>query len=515
MSELIPVSSIGRAAALGVTTATADGLLGTAALAAGPKKGGTLSMGLGGGQSTDSLDPALAASQVPILYAMTMGDRLADISPSGKVVNRLAETIESTPDAKVWSFAIRKGVEFHNGRTLTPQDVLKTIQRHADKKSKSGAFGLLQGIDSMRVDGERFEVTLSTPNADFPFLVAGFHLEIQPDGGMDQPDAGVFAGPYKLKAFRPGVRLTLEKFENYWDSGIGHFAEIDILVINDSTARNSALRAGQVQMINLVEPRVANFLKRTAEVIVAPTSGRGMNVFNMFCDTPPFDNNDLRMALKLAIDREALLAKVLAGYGSLGNDMPVNAAYPLFDTTIPQRSYDPDKAAYHYKKSGHSGSILLRTADTAFPGAVDAASLFQQSAKKAGINIEIKREPNDGYWTEVWNAKPFSASFWDGRPTQDLMYSIAYLSDASWNDTHFRRADFDKIILQARGELDQAKRKELYREAGLMIRDTGGLINPMFNQFIDAYDHTKIAGWVPNPNQDMMNGLAGVLFWQA
>jgi len=506
---------LGRAVALGVAAPFASSLLATAVQAAGPKKGGTLQMGLGGGESTNSLDPGLDLSQVPFMYMSTMGNMLTTISSKGEVEPSLAESWDSSPDAKTWTFKIRKGVEFHNGKSMTPDDVLKTLQRHSDKNSKSGALGIMQGIDSMKVDGDGLVVTLKSPNADLPYLMADYHLIIQPDGGMDKPDAGIFTGAYKLKSFEPGVRVVMEKFPNYWDSSVGHFDAVEIIVINDATARNAALQSGQVQMVNQVEPKVAGLLKRGKNITVAAAAGHGFYCFNMFCDTAPFDNNDLRMALKLGIDREEMVKKILAGYGSVGNDMPVNSSHPLFDSSIPQRKYDPEQAKHYYKKSGHTGTVLLRTSDAAFPGAVDAAALFQQSAKKAGINIEIKREPNDGYWNDVWNKQPFSASYWGGRPTQDQMYSTAYISTADWNDTRFKDPKFDKIIMDARAELDAAKRKELYSEAGKMIRDTGGLINPMFSDFISAYRNDKVTGWVDNPNQDMMNGLAAVKCWQA
>lgn len=169
-------------------------------------------------------------------------------------------------------------------------------------------------------------------------------------------------------------------------------------------------------------------------------SGRGHYVFIMHVDTAPFDANELRLALKYAINRQDMVDKILRGFGGVGNDFPINAAYPLFDASIPQREFDLAKAAEHYKASGHDGSpILLRVADGAFPGAVDAAALFQQSAQAAGIPLEIKREPNDGYWSEVWNVQPFCASYWGGRPVQDQMYTTAYLSTADWNDTRWKR----------------------------------------------------------------------------
>jgi peptide/nickel transport system substrate-binding protein len=265
-------------------------------------------------------------------------------------------------------------------------------------------------------------------------------------------------------------------------------------------------------MINRVEPKIVDLVKRLPGVTIRAASGRGFYPFNMFCDTAPFDNNDLRMALKLAMDREEMLTKILRGYGEVGNDMPVNKAYPLFAGDFEQRKFDPEKAAAAYKKSGHSGSILLRTSDVAFPGAVDAAQLYQQSAAKAGIKIEIKREPGDGYWTEVWNKQPFSLSYWGGRPTQDQMYSTAYLSTADWNDTRWKRPEFDKMVLSARGELDEAKRKKIYRDMGEIMRDEGGLIVPFFNQFVDATGK-GVEGWVDNPAQELSNGHALIECW--
>jgi peptide/nickel transport system substrate-binding protein len=261
-------------------------------------------------------------------------------------------------------------------------------------------------------------------------------------------------------------------------------------------------------MINRVEPKVVDLVKRLPGVSIENVSGRGFYPFNMFCDTAPYDNYDLRMALKLAMDREEMLQKILRGYGDVGNDYPINKAYPLVPEGIEQRKFDPDKAAEFYKKSGHSGSILLRTSDVAFPGAVDAAQLYQQSCAKAGIKIEIKREPGDGYWSEVWNKKPFSLSYWGGRPTQGQMYSTGYVSTADWNDTRFKNEKFDKMLYAAQAELDETKRKQIYHDMAVLIRDQGGLIVPFFNQFIDAVATDKVNGWGKNPQGEMMDGYA-------
>lgn len=502
---------LGRAAVLGVSAVAANSLLGTAARAQAPQKGGILRAGMQGGAATDSLDPATWASQVPYFFGRQWGEQLAQISPEGEMKPALATEWGASDDAKVWTFKIRKGVQFHNGQEMKPADVVATMERHSDANSKSGALGIMGGIESVKADGDTVVFTLKEPNADLPYLMDDYHLMIQPNGGKDNPTAGIGTGPYKVTVNEPGVRLGGEKFASYWRDDRGHADQIEIIIINDATARTSALQGGQVDMINRVEPKIVSLIKRLPGVTIQNVAGKGHYVFIAHCNTAPFDNNDLRLALKYAMNREEMVKTILQGYGSVGNDTPINKAYPLF-TEIEQRPYDPDKAAFHFKKSGHEGSVLLRTSDVAFPGAVDAAQLYQQSCAAAGITIDVKREPGDGYWSEVWNVQPFSTSYWGGRPTQDQMFSTAYYSKADWNDTRFFNPDFDKMLFAARAELDPAKRTQIYHDMNVLVNETGGVIVPMFNDFIDATG-PKVGGWVPDGNQEMMGGYALSKCW--
>ncbi|ESX56931.1 ABC transporter substrate-binding protein [Mesorhizobium sp. C416B] len=478
---------------------------------AGPVRGGTLKAGMVGGATTDSLDPAVWTSNVPTFLGRHWAEQLVEVSPSGKVEPALAEAFSSSPDAMVWTFKIRKGVQFHDGKEMTPADVVATLERHSDAKSKSGALGLLGAIDKISAVNQDVVISLKAPNADFPYLMADYHLMIQPNGGKDNPTAGIGTGPYHFTVNEPGVRHVGERFANYWRTDRGFADRIEIIIINDSSARMAALQGGIVDIVNRVEPKVVDLIKRAPGVTIRDVAGRGHYLFAAHCNTAPFDNKDLRLALKYAIDRQEMVDKILMGYGSVGNDTPINKSYPFF-TDAEQRSFDPDKAKFHFKKSGYDGAITLRTSDVAFPGAVDAAQLYQQSAAKAGITLDIRREPGDGYWAEVWNKQPFCASYWAGRPTQDQMFSTLYYSKADWNETRFFRDDFDKMLLAARGELDQEKRKKLYADMNEILRDDGGAIIPMFNDFIDATG-PRVGGWVDDGNQEMMGAYALSKCW--
>ncbi|HEX9858004.1 MAG TPA: ABC transporter substrate-binding protein [Paracoccaceae bacterium] len=508
-------SFLNRTAAFGLTAALGTSLLPTGARAQEPKKGGVLKIGLGGGETTDALDPGLADGPGAFAVGRQWGDTIVNVSPTGEIEPRLAESFEGNEDGTVWSFKIREGVTFHNGAPMTVDDVVATFKRHSDQESKSGAYGIMQGISDIKADGGNVVFTLATGNADLPYLLSDYHLIVQPGGGIDDPNAGIGTGPYKLVTAEPGVRYMFEKNTADWDTTRGHYDGVEMIVINDATARSSALQSGQVHIINRIDPKVAKLLGRSPGVNVKNVSGRGHYVFIMHTNTAPFDNKDLRLALKYAIDRQEMVDKILDGFGGIGNDIPINAAYPLFDETLEQRPFDLEKAAEHYKASGHDGSpIILRVADGAFPGAVDAAALFQQSAAKAGIPLEIKREPDDGYWSDVWNVQPFCASYWGGRPVQDQMYSTAYLSTADWNDTKFNNPEFDALVLEARAETDLARRKELYGKIARILHEEGGVICPMFNDFIDAHSDA-ITGWVEDPNYEMMGGFASSKTWMA
>lgn len=508
-------SFLARSAAFGATAVVGSSMLAGKAQAQEPKKGGILKMGLGGGESTDTLDPGLADSKVAGAVNRQWGDMLVRVTPDGQLEPRLAESFSANADATEWTFAIRQGVKFHDDSDMTADDVVATLKRHSDENSKSGALGIMQGISEITTDGQNVVLKLATGNADLPYLLSDYHLVIQPKGGVDDPNTGIGTGPYKLTSAEAGIRYVFEKHAADWDTTRGHYDGVEIIVINDSTARNSALQSGQVHMINQVDPKVAKLLGQAPGVQVTNISGRGHYVFIMHTNTAPFDNKDLRLALKYAINRQELVDKILDGFGGVGNDIPINAAYPLFDETLEQRPFDLAKAAEHYKASGHDGSpIELLVADGAFAGAVDAATLFQATAKEAGIPLEIKKVPDDGYWSDVWNVKPFCASYWEGRPVQDQMYSTAYISTAAWNDTKFNNAEFDALILQARAELDQVKRKELYAQIARILNEEGGVICPMFNDFISAHSDT-VAGWENDPNFELMGGFASQKTWFA
>ena len=501
-----------NATAAGIALPAALSMAGNA-MASTPKSGGRLRHGMGYGSTTDSLDPGTYENSMMTATGYGYGNHLTEVDADGVLKPELSESYEPSADAKTWVFNLKKGVEFHNGKTLTADDVIATFNYHRGEDSKSAAKGLLTAVTDIRKDGDdKVIFELEAGNADFPFIVSDYHIVILPskDGVVDA-NAGIGTGGYIIEKFEPGVRTLFKRNPNYFKEGRAHFDEVEILSILDVTARQNAIMNGDVDIIDNVDPKTVALLARVPSLEILQTTGTQHYTFPMRLDVAPFDNYDLRMALKLSVKRQELLDKILLGHGKIGNDIPVSAAMPFLNTDLAQREYDPEKAAEHYKKSGHSGTIQLSAADAAFAGAVDAAQLIAASAKDAGIDIEVVREPSDGYWSNVWNKKGWCACYWGGRPTQDWMYSAAYTSDTEWNDTSWKDTDsaksFNDIVVAARSETDDAKRQSQYFEAQQLLHDDGGLILPMWANYIHA--HSKklahgpdvAANWIDDGNK--------------
>ncbi len=487
---------LGGTALLGASAALAPGLLGTAR-AQGPQRGGHLKLGMDGAAATDSLDPATYTATYIQVVGYQWGNCLVELDEKVRPIPELAESWEASADAAVWVFKLRKGVTFHNGKEMTAADVVYSVNHHRGPDSKSGAKGYLEVIKEVEATG-KYEVTfeLETPSADLPYVLSDYHVLIVPEGSDFTKPIGT--GPYVIESFEPGVRTLAKRNPDYWKEGRAWADSVETLALNDLTARTSALQTGAVHFINRLDPKTVNLLERAPGVLVINVPSAGHYTFVMRCDTPPFDDNHLRLALKWGIDRDELVDKILRGFGRVGNDHPIPDFDPFFNAELPQRGFDPDKARFHFEKSGHEGPVQLHIADAAFTGAVDAAQLYAQHLAKAGIELEVVREPNDGYWSNVWMKKPFVGSYWGGRPTADLMFSVAYKSDAPWNESFWKRPEFDKLLIEARAELDLERRRQLYWEMQKMVWEDGGEIIPMFNNYLfGARDN--VDGFVPVP----------------
>ncbi|HWK44557.1 MAG TPA: ABC transporter substrate-binding protein [Stellaceae bacterium] len=504
---------MGRAAALGVGAALLSSMVPDLAMAAdAPRKGGVLRLGMGGGSTTDSLDPRTYDESVALACGFALFNTLIENGPDNKPIPSLAESWEAKPGAAEWIFTLRKGVTFSNGKAFTADDAIYSLNLHRGA-SKSGASAQMKSVtDIKKLDDNKIQVTLASGDADFPYIFTDYHMHMVPDGFTDFSKP-IGTGAFELVSFDPGVRIVFKRTREFWKTGRGHLDGLEITVINDSSARLNALISGQVDAINRLDPKAIATVKKSSKLEVVQAPGGWFPIISMFIDAEPYSNVDVRQALRYGLNREAVLKTMFAGYGTLGNDHPIPKGDPYHNPNLPQIAYDPDKAKFHFKKAGLSNpTILLSASDAAFGGAVDMATLFQANAAKADIKIDVRKEPADGFFTNVWLKKPFVTSYWGGRPSATQMLSVAFKSDAPWNETHWKRPDFDKLLSDAKSELDEAKRKDYIWTMQKMLHDEGAAIIPVFRDWLDAHS-SKVGGLTPHSGFDMDNGLVAEKIW--
>ena len=502
------------AVAGGVSLAAAGTMFSSAARAE-PKKGGNFRAGLGHGATTDSFDPATWAHGMNFAWGKGLtGAPLVRIDQKANVVPYLAESFEPADGAKKWVFKIRKGATFHNGKTVTADDVVATINYHTGADSKSPGKALLANLTSVKADGADTVVfELSGPNADFPYLLSAYQFPILAAEGGKVDLSGLGAGPYVKADFQPGVKATFTRNPNHFADA--WFDSVEQLSIIDPAARTNAYLAGEVDFIDRADLKTIDLLKNAPDTEIYNVSGYQHYTAPMFCDAAPFDKVEVRQALKWAVNRQELVDKVLFGYGKVGNDTPLASSIKFATNPEPAYTYDPDRAKSLLAKVGMSNlKVDLSASDAAFGGSVDAALLQAEHAKAAGIEINVIREPNDSYWDNVWLKKSWCHCYWGGRPTADMFFTISLAADAAWNDSHWKHPRFNELLLAARGETDDAKRAGMYAEMQQLVHDDGGQQVLMFSNYVGALG-TKVVHGELNSDLDSDGGYMYDRWWFA
>jgi len=493
---------IARMTALGVASSAMGGLIVSAdALAETPKRGGRVKLGWYTHSANDTLEPARLTTSLDFQRAYTVMNTLVRWDRELKPIPDLAVEWDAEQSGKIWNFKLRQGVTFHNGKDLTPNDVIFSIQQHLGDDSKSIIKAWLAGITDMKAVGnDTVRITLDAPNADLPMYFGDMHSAIHPEGHTDWDNA-MGTGPFKLKSFKPGVGMLAVRNENYWDEGRPYVDEIESFGIGETAARLNALLAGDVHFICRIDPKTVDLIKQHPTSAFEPTSSARHVTFPMLADREPFANDDLRLAMKYLADRESMLNVVQQGHGSIANDVSLGPNDRYYCRELEQRVYDVDKAKFHLKKAGYESgfSYDLHTSEAAAgTTAPDLAVHFRETAAAAGADINVVKHPADGYWSAVWMKQNFCMSNWFPRPTADLRFSLCNLSDANWNEGAYRDPKVDELVLKARGTLDGPERAAIYCDVQKILHDKDGRIIPLFIDFLDARSQ-DLKGYVSHP----------------
>jgi peptide/nickel transport system substrate-binding protein len=490
--------ALGWLGAMGIGSLAVGSLIGTSsqAFAATAQKGGHLRIAGYAQSAKDTLDPARAVYSNDYMRLTTFYNALTRLDENGNATPDLATEWIANENATQWRFNLRKGVQFHNGKSFGADDVVYTLLRHKDPATGSSAKALLDPVTSVRADGKHSVVIdLNAPNADLPVVLSTYLFVIIADGTTDFSTANG-TGPYKVKEFSPGIRSIGERNQNYhrdvWVDSIEHFA------ITDSIARANALRSGEIDLAVKLDPNTLKDIEASDDASIFRTPCPRFSELVMQIDKAPYDNKDFRNALKWMFDRERLLKTVFKGYGKIANDHIFHPNSEYYNNELEQRNLDIDRAKSLLKKAGMAGATVDLHVSPASTGSVDMGLMLQQSAAQAGLTINLKKEPADGYWSNIWLKRAFFGAEWNARPVYDMNLSLSFLSEGKWNESHIKNETLDSRIHEARATVDPGKRKELYGDVQRIIYDEGGNIIPVFVDYLDGVSN-KVKGLKPVP----------------
>lgn len=467
-----------------------------------PKYGGRIRVATVSSSTADTLDPAKASLSTDYarLYMLYGGLTRYDEKLDAQLF--LAESIDSE-DQITWQIKIRSGITFHDGKSLTSADVVYSLLRHQDPKVASKAAVIAAQFSDVKTTGPlSLSIQLTGANADLPVIFASANFLIVQDGYTNFQTA-VGTGPYQLKDFNAGVRTLVEKNPNYWQEGKPYLDEIELIGISDESSRVNALLAGDIHLVTALNPRSTKRIRKSGTHDVMQTeSGLYTNLI-MRQDAFPTNNPDFVLGMKYLFDRELIKRALFRGYASIANDHPVPPNHKYYAADIPQRSYDLDKATFHLKKAGMIGARLPIFASPAAEGSVDMAALLQLRGIEAGFKLAINRVPADGYWSNHWMKHPLGFGNINPRSSMDVLFSLFYKSDAPWNESGWSNPKFDQLLVAARGEGDQQKRKQMYTDMQYLVSQHCGVGIPVFLNLIDGFDK-RVKGLTAIPTGGLM-----------
>lgn len=474
-----------------------------------PKRGGTLRVGVTGGGASDTLDPHSPVASPDIARVRNLYEPLVDRDAEYEMEYLVAERLEPSPDARAWTATIRDGIRFHDGRPVTPDDVVATFARIMDPDDPKSGAASLSMLDRVVPKGDRqVEFHLNEASAVFDDYLGQYSLGIVPaDFDLDDP---IGTGPFRAREFTPGLQSRFVRNPHYWRPDRPYLDELVLINFTEDDARINALLASQVDAIDQVPVSLVEVLRSDERMRILSSETGTWLPFTMRVDRPPFDDVRVRQAMRLIVDREQMINQVLSGQGRIGNDLyaPFDPAYAA---ELPQRRQDIAEARRLLAEAGQSNLTVELVTAPIQAGAVEAAQVFQQQAKAAGVNVVLNRVDTTTFYGDNYLKWDFAQDFWYTRNYLPQA-SNGSLPDSPYNETHWQDPEYLDLVARARSTTDERERTRLLKQAQRIEYERGGLIVWGFMNQVDAYQ-VYVAGLVPDRTGLPLSGYSFDRVW--
>jgi peptide/nickel transport system substrate-binding protein len=478
-----------------------------------PKRGGVFRLGcLDSGPATDSLDPNggwISEANQAIgfaLYDTLVRPNYANVPIT--VENHLAEFVEPAKDLTYYDIRVRD-VEFTNGKPITAEDLIYSIQRWFNQKLGGFAGSTMPNVDPTRitkVDSKTVRMHMTRPDSTVPQGMWYSPTAIVPVGF--DPKKPVGSGPFTLQSFTPGRQTVFVRNPNYWRSGLPYLDGLQLVGFADpGTTRLNALTSGQIDGADSILPTLVPLLSSNPDIVLANYASQGFNNYCMRVDAAPFKDPRVRKAMALIINRPQAVEQAFGGtrFAQVANEL--NQTFdPLYDHSIPQTVQDLEQAKSLLKQAGQSDLVVTLQCGHFAPGIVETAQVLQQNAQGAGVKININITNDSAtYVSKYYTTAPFKVGYSPGTSSIWNYFTLYLLSKGPYNNTGYAKPKMDSLINQALAATDEATAKQLMGEAQQLLHTDLPMFLPVVYNNINPYNK-KFAGivqamqWGGGPN---------------
>lgn len=430
-------------------------------------------------QAAVNLDPAFVASDQEVAFVNAVYDYLVDVDADNRIQPRLAESWTISDDGTVYTFALEDNVAFHDGSTFSAEDVVWTFNRLRDPDVGSGAASLYENVVSIEATGDN-EVTFTLSDNDpfFLFDLSDNRAVIIKNGTEDTSNHNG-TGPFKVESVSTEDHIELTANENYFVDGQPKLSKLEFIFFADSTAAVDALKGDQVDLVWRMPNALYLSLESepNIETVIVPTNA--FISIRLHADKAPGNNPQVVQAIKLALDREAMLNAAALGMGSVGNDTPIGPLYK--DYHIPLNlEPDLDQARNLMAEAGLADglSLELYTPDTL--GMPDVAVLVKEQLSQIGIEVDVVTRPENVYYSDEWLTAPFGLTSWGSRPVPQFYVDVMLVCDGQWNESKFCNEEFDQLAQVAATTLDEQERINAYKRMQEIVQAESTMIVPYY-----------------------------------
>jgi peptide/nickel transport system substrate-binding protein len=440
-----------------------------------PKKGGTLIVGMS--QDLPGLDPHPSTSTITYQVLSLVYQGLVDFDRDLKIRPVLAESWTTSADGRQWTFKLRKGVKFHNGRALAASDVKFSLDRILDPKTAARGRGALSIIESVQVvDPQTVRVHLARPSGAFLSRIAGTYQAILPPEAAQGPAfKAIGTGPFQLTEWKTNERVELKRFDQYWEAGLPHLDAVTLKPVPDGTVRLTALKTGDAGFVQLIP------LESLAELQAAPSrdyvvravkGGGGFSAILLNSKKPPFNDVRVRRAVAMAVDKQEVALGVWRGFAR-----PINEWMPPgtpFFFNVPDRKVDVEQAKKLLAEAGLARGVKLTHTVGQVANLVPAAQVLQAQLTRIGIDLQLEVLDWPAY-IKRQRAMDFTSTNTNFFPKVDPddAYYRYFHSKGGANELSggYANPAADKLLEEGETTVDAGKRAGAYRRLAELLAD--------------------------------------------